>query len=139
MSLVLKHLKHTLSDASDPALLAIALMVCAGGIWWACTPRVTMKDIDRLIQKELPIGSSKAQVYEFLNSHKIRGAAYDVGPDPYIGVSTAERKRYVWARIPVPGTSLFNPDSYIHIYLYFDEQQNLSDYKLKQTDDNDSF
>jgi hypothetical protein len=135
MSRMRKIPRHALNNAIEPALLVIAITVCAGGIWRACTPRMTLRDVDRLIQKELPVGSSKAQVYEVLNSHKIRAWGYNVGPDPYLGEPNPERKRYIQARIYVNGTSLLNPDSNIDIYLYFDEQQNLSDYRLAQTYD----
>src|ERR1700730_16946799 len=63
---------------------------------------VTLQGIEEMIRKEIPLGSSKEQVYEFLDSRQIPSKGYDVGPDPLIGLSERlrERKRYVTARIP---------------------------------------
>ena len=63
---------------------------------------VTLEDIDELIRSEIPIGSSKEQVYDFLDSRQTNSSGYDVGPDPQYGLpdNLRERKRYVKARIP---------------------------------------
>ena len=102
----------------------------------ADTSKVTVEGIDALIRKEIPIGSSKEQVYEFLDRHQLSSTAYDVGPDPLFGLRRDERemKRYVTATIfenPDPARSKYH----IHVVFYFDEELKLIDYKMEQLDD----
>lgn len=129
---MLKPIWYKIFDGVEYILLITALIACGGAIWWVYTPRVTVKDIDKLIQKELPTGSSKTQVYKFLDAHHITSGAYQVGPDPNADQATAERKRFIRGWIQANRTRFFNP-SYISVYLYFDEQQNLSEYRLSQS------
>lgn len=95
----------------------------------------TLQEVDDLIKREIPIGASKNEVYEFLNSRKINSSGYDVGPDPLYGLLDTARKRsrYVTAIIPQqPDPNLSDYD--IRIVFYFDENLRLIDYKLQQLD-----
>jgi hypothetical protein len=96
---------------------------------------VTFREMDELIKKEIPFESSHLKVCEFLNSRKINSSGYNVGLDPLYGLPTSkqERKRYITARIPEnPDPSRSRYD--IFVVFYFDEDQNLIDYKLQQLD-----
>ena len=89
-----------------------------------------VQKIANQIRKELPQGSSKQQVYDFLNSRKIPSSGYDAGPDPLAGLPDKDRqwRRYVVAWIP-------KGDYRIMIYFYFDEDQNLDTFILQRLDD----
>jgi hypothetical protein len=89
-----------------------------------------IEKVEDQIKKGLPPGSSKQQVYDFLNSRKIPSAGYDAGPDPLVGRADQERqwRRYVVAWIP--------KGSYpIKIIFYFDESQNLDTFTMQKLDD----
>lgn len=92
--------------------------------------------VDKLIQKELPQGASKQQVYGFLESKGIRSRAYNAGPDPFHGLSKEDRqwKRYVVAWIYKKSYLPYKPNYTIYIYFYFDEKQNLHEVRLQNVD-----
>ena len=116
------------------ALLGIGLIVTLV-ITASRRSSVTLEGIDELIRSEIPIGSSKEQVYDFLDSRQIPSKGYDVGPDPLYGLPERlrERKRYVTARIPQrPDPAVSEYD--IRIVFYFDETLRLIDYKPQQLD-----
>jgi hypothetical protein len=122
--------------------LPIILNVVAGlgflvALFWFLSPSPTLGDVDSLIKKELPIGCSKDQVYSFLEARAIASGAYNVGPDPFLGLpmQERERKRYVTGWIPVSSSLPFVPSYHISIVFYFDEEQNLSGYNLQKLDD----
>jgi hypothetical protein len=87
-------------------------------------------EVNEEIRMELPQGSTKQQIYDFLNSRKIPSAGYDAGPDPLAGLPDEDRqwRRYVIAWIP-------KRDYRIMIYFYFDENQNLDTFTLQRLDD----
>ena len=102
---------------------------------WTQKPSLTKENVDRLIRKECPLGSTKDQVYEFLETRKIESGAYNAGPDPYPGLPDKERewKRYVvaWFREdPDPSLSEFT----IQIYFYFDLNYTMTEYKIVKLD-----
>jgi len=90
-----------------------------------------------LITRELPRGSTQQQVYDFLEARRIRSGDYHVGPDPYAGLPDEDRqlKRCVVAWIHKSSNVPFLTDYTIKIYFYFDENQNLDEFKLQKLDD----
>ena len=93
-----------------------------------------MDEIDELIRRELPKGSSKAEVYDFLDSRAIISSGYQVGPDPIDAVraNNEEKKRYVTASIPIRSWMPFQGDSHIRIVFYFDEEGSFIEHKLRR-------
>jgi hypothetical protein len=117
-------------------IVLVIAVVAASILAWRrfLDPNLPVEKITLLIQQEIPKGSTKARVYDFLDARSIPSSGYDVGPDPFYGLPSAsrERKRYVTARIPVRGALPIFGDYDIQIVFYFDEDQRLSDYKLQQ-------
>ena len=113
-------------------ILVIAGLVLIMGplfvIWLSATD-----EIDELIRRELPTGSSKLKVYDFLDSRVISSSGYQVEPDPLDSCPSEDeqKKRYVTASIPVRSGLPFRPDS-VKIVFYFDEEGRLIEYKLRE-------
>ena len=125
---VSKSMKYFLAVAAAGVALFVTLR-------WTQLASVTKESVDQLIRKECPIGSTKDQVYEFLEKRKIPSGGYNAGPDPYIGLPDENRqwKRYVVARIPENPDPPFSKYDIV-IYFYFDESYTLTEYKLQQLD-----
>jgi len=86
------------------------------------------------IQNELPKGSSKDQVYDFLEARAIRFTPYNAGPDPAAPLPTEERewKRFVTASIRTRRWLPFSPSRTTYVYFFFDENQKLNDVQVEQ-------
>jgi hypothetical protein len=85
------------------------------------------------IERQIPVGSTKSGVYDFLETGHFAFSGYNVGPDPFkLPSENPERKRYITATVPVNGIILayFGYDQ-IQMVFYFDEEELLSDYKLR--------
>ena len=119
------------------ALLILVVVLSGYAVYYATFSKSALEDLESLIQKELPRGASKQQVYDFLESRGISSRAYNAGPDPYIGLAEKERqwRRYVRAWMPKRSHLIFSPSYTIHIYFYFDEDLTLDSYKLQKVDD----
>lgn len=93
-----------------------------------------MEKVNELIRMGLPAGSTKQQVYDFLDSRSIRSCPYNAGPDPLVGLPSEDRQwsRFVTARIFKRSLAPWSPDYTIHIVFYFDENEGLIDYKLQK-------
>jgi hypothetical protein len=89
-------------------------------------------EIDELIKRELPIGSSKVEVYNFMESRAIISSGYNVGPDPLDESEDDEKVRYVIASIPMRSSLPFQGDSHIKIVFYFDEESNYIEHKVRR-------
>src|ERR1041384_6600857 len=61
--------------------------------------------LDDLVRNGVPIGSTKQQVYDFLDAKAIRSKPYNAGPDPLKSLPDEIRgwRGYVEARIPKYG------------------------------------
>ena len=97
-----------------------------------------LANVEELIRNDLPQGASKQQVYEFLEARDIRFRAYNAGLDPLMGLPERERqwRRYVKAWIFKKSYIPFSPGYTIHIYFYFDEDQELDNFKLMKVEEN---
>ncbi len=112
-----------------------AVVLVSVAIWQRfLDPDVPVKKLTRAMEREIPAGSTKARIYEFLEAEHFAFSGYNVGPDPLYGLPEArrERKRYVTARIPVRGVIPYFGDYDIRLVFYFDEEELLSAYELQQ-------
>jgi hypothetical protein len=118
-------------------LITTSIVITVSIIYFLFFSQSAMEDAQDLIRKELPPGSTKQQVYDFLEARDIQSGAYEAGPDPYAGLPDKDRqwKRYVVAWISKKSYVPFLPDYTIKIYFYFDENQNLEEFKLQKLDD----
>jgi hypothetical protein len=111
-------------------------LISGAFVYLAFFSRSALSEVDELIRNELPQGSSKQQVYDFLESGAIRSGAYNAGLDPFDGLAADNRqwRRYVVARINKKSYLPFKPNYTIYVYFYFDLNQNLDDFKLQKID-----
>ena len=95
-----------------------------------------MEKLDQLIRRRLPLGSTKQQVYDFLDANRIRFSAYNAGPDPLVNLPDGQREwsRFVEARIPKRSLGRLSPDYTIHIVFYFDESYKVMNYRLENVE-----
>ena len=119
-------------------LLTVSTTIAIPLVYLLFFSQSAIEDFHSQISKELPRGSTKQQVFDFLEARRIRPGDYHAGPDPYVGLPDEDRqfKRCVRAIIVknhkyVP----FMTDYTIRIYFYFDENQNLEEFKLQRLDD----
>lgn len=114
--------------------ILISVVIASVVIWQQLLdPDLPMKKLTKRIERQIPVGSTKGRVYEFLESEHFGFSGYNVGPDPLVGLpsESIERKRNVVAWTPVRKMPYFG-DYDIRIVFYFDEEELLSDYKLQQ-------
>lgn len=118
-------------------LFTVSTVIAASIVFFHFFSQSALADVHELISKELPTGSTKQQVYDFLESRAIQSGAYNAGPDPYVGLPEKDRqwKKFVVAWISKTSHVFFLPDYTIKIYFYFDENQNLDEFKLQKLDD----
>ena len=97
--------------------------------------------LDDLVRSGVPIGSTKQQVYDFLNANAIRSSPYNAGPDPLKSLPDELRgwRSYVEARVPKYGLTLWSPDYTIHVVFYFDMNYRVTEYKVEKIEETDSF
>jgi hypothetical protein len=53
----------------DILVVGLVLALCYGAGWWLFGVRFTDKDIDRLVRRDLPLGSDKAKALRILDAH----------------------------------------------------------------------
>lgn len=131
----------------------IALCVCAFpviitlGAWlqMRSTPPQTAKEVERLINAELPNGASKSQVEKFLDAHQISNSGYEkkhrINPeletdfkDKKFEGKAHRIKHYIFASTPNRARwTFFRSD--INISFYFDDADNLVDYLIREVED----
>lgn len=118
-------------------LFTVATAIAISVVYLLFFSQSAMEDVHDQISKRLPRGSTKQQVYEFLETRGIRSGDYHAGPDPYAGLPDEDRhwKRCVVAWIPKNTNVPFLTDYTIKIYFYFDENQILDEFKLQKLDD----
>jgi len=97
-------------------------------------PGIPLRKLTGSIEREIPAGSTRERVSEFLEARHFAFSGYNVEPDPLYGLPTEsrERKRYITARLPVRNAVPFFADYDIRIVFYFDKEELLSEYKLQQ-------
>ncbi len=102
--------------------------------------RITVDDVNQLIAKEVPVGSSTSQVEKFLDRHKIEHGDYSEHPernsdfqDPELDNKRHLVKGYIGATIrDVDPNTWYNLTRWdIRIYFYFDEDGKLIHYTTK--------
>jgi len=118
-------------------LFILATAIALSVVYVLFFSQSAMEDVHDQINEKLPRGSTKQQVYDFLEARRIRSGDYHVGPDPYAGLPDEDRqlKRCVVAWIPKNSNVPFLTDYTIKIYFYFDENHNLDEFKLQKLDD----
>jgi hypothetical protein len=115
--------------------ILISVVIVSVVIWQRLLdPDAPVKKLTKRIGREVPAGSTKSRVYEFLESERFGFSGYDVGPDPLVGLPEArrERKRYIIAWKPVSGVMPYFGDYDMRIVFYFNEEELVSAYKLQQ-------
>ena len=123
--------------AKRAILFTVATVIAVPIVYLLFFSQSTLEDVHDLIIKELPPGSTKQQVYDFLEARAIQSGGYNAGPDPYVGLPDKDRqwKRYLVAWISKGSYVPFLPDYTLKIYFYFDENQTLDEFKLQKLDD----
>ena len=112
----------------------IALTILSIVIWRLfLDPELPVTRLAKRIDRQIPAGSTKGRVYEFLESEHLGFSGYNVGPDPLDDPmsQSRERKRYVLAWTLVRNELTFS-DYTLRIAFYFDDEELLSEYKTQQ-------
>ena len=111
--------------------------ILASIVYFLFFSQSAIEEVHDLICKELPLGSTKQQVYDFLESRAIHSSQYQTGPDPLAGLPDKDRqwKRYMHAGISKQSYIPFVSNYTINIVFYFDENLKLEEFKLQKLDD----
>ena len=114
-------------------LLTLMTAIPLAALSYLCFGRSDVEKLDELIRRNLPLASTKQQVYDFLDANRIRSSAYNAGPDPLVNLPEGQREwsRFVEARIPKRSLGRLLPDYTIHIVFYFDESYKVINYRLE--------
>ncbi len=85
-----------------PWIIAGSVIALVVALFRLNMPGVTKEGVDEAIRGGVPSGSTKDQVYEFLEANNFEFSGYDAGPDPFVGLPESERqwKRYIIAWVP---------------------------------------
>lgn len=106
---------RTLLAAATGALVVAYFPAC-----WS-KPLGTVKQMDEMIKKELPIGAGKDRVLEFLDSKKIEHSDY----------IDYKNQKLIMAAVRNTSTGFFATAS-IHVTFYFDEYGKLVKYNVEE-------
>jgi hypothetical protein len=113
---------------------AFTLSLGVAIVWWSKPPGLTVDEVNRLIEKEVPHGASVSQVESFLDAHKIQHSknfeqslGFDFHNNPKID-GKRERIRGVVVAIMRNVDQDFLVSWSISLNFYFDRQRNLVEY-----------
>lgn len=99
------------------------LFVAIGVLVIGCAP--TVSQIESQIKKEIPTGSTKAQVVAFLDSHGYEHSA-NYKPELYYN-----KTKTINASVPKKSYGILT-EGKIHITLVFDNDNKLANYKVEE-------
>jgi hypothetical protein len=115
---------------------ACTLILGVAMVWCSRTPVVTVEEVNRLIEKEVPDGASVSQVESFLDAHKIQHSKIfehslesDFHNNPKLD-GKRERIRGVVVAMLRNVESNFLVSWSISLNFYFDKQGNLVEYTI---------
>ncbi len=92
--------------------------------------RVTIREMEEAIKRELPLGSSKAQVIAFLDAKRIHHGEIILSKYESEYPDNGVEKRLIFASIPKVRKVLFMEWG-IHMSFRFDENDRLIDYRVR--------
>ena len=116
--------------------LILAVIVGSGVFCTSCKENApTVKEVEAAIKKELPIGTSKDQVLQFIKSRKFGSykfiSPYYYGPPPEKYLQTDIDESVATGILDVRRT--FFATYSIGVIFYFDKENKLVDYKVEET------
>lgn len=100
-------------------LAGLVTLMVAGCLQSEQGAAMTTKEIETMVQREIPLGSNKSQVIAFLDGRKIEHSGY------------LETEKAVYAIIRNTSQGAIVKGA-IKIEFYFDEQANLKNYTIKE-------
>lgn len=119
-------------------ILRLALIVLAGTVLTCCySSKVSVDGLKKDIDRECPAGSHYSNVLALLDKKGINHSAYKEGKLYDLSIEDYVKVRTIGAQLPRVRRSLFTTWT-IYMSFEFDQNGRLSDYKVRESPDEDS-